>query len=109
MKPDAGGATAGYDPSAIASDPTAMMHMLGPIMFVYFAVWFAICAFFAFLNWRVFSKAGYPGALGLIWLALAIPVLNILACLAILIVWTWFAFAQWPVLKGQQTGGPVKA
>ena len=85
-------------------DPTAMMEALGPMMAIYFGVWLVICAFFAFLNWRVFSKAGYPGALGLVWLGLAIPLLNILAALAILIIWIWFAFAEWPVQKKAQGG-----
>jgi hypothetical protein len=52
-----------------------------------------------FCYWKIFSKAGYSGALSLLMI---VPLVN-------LIVFIWFAFAQWPVLKGQQSGGPVKA
>lgn len=93
-----------YDP--YSSDPEAMLAAMGPLMLGYFAVWLIICGFFAFLNWRVFSKAGYPGAIGLVWLALAIPLLNILAALAIVVIWTWFAFAKWPALNNNEPKSP---
>lgn len=87
------------DYSTYGSDPDAMMAAMGPMLMIYFGVLLVFCALAAFLNWRVFSKAGYPGALGLVWLGLAIPLLNILAGLAIVIIWIWFAFAEWPVQR----------
>ena len=49
----------------------------------------AVTIFMVFLWWRVFSKAGYSGALGLLML---VPVGNlIMLCI--------LAFSQWPVLK----------
>ncbi|MBI3437714.1 MAG: hypothetical protein HY054_03505, partial [Proteobacteria bacterium] len=55
--------------------------------------------FFIFCYWKIFSKAGYSGALSLL---LLVPLANV-----VLII--WFAFAQWPVLKGQQAGDVVKS
>ena len=49
----------------------------------------AVTIFMVFLWWRIFSKAGYSGALGLLML---IPLGN-LVMLCIL------AFSKWPVLK----------
>lgn len=85
-------------------DPETMMAAMGPMMLVWYGVWFVICCFFAFLQWKVFSKAGYPGWIGLLWVGLGIPLLNILAAVAILVVWIWFAFAEWPVIKKAQGG-----
>lgn len=48
----------------------------------------AIVAFMIFCWWRVFSKAGYSGALSLL---LLVPFGN-------LIVLLWLAFGNWPVL-----------
>jgi len=40
-------------------------------------------------NWKIFSKAGYPGILSL---AMLVPILNV-------ILWLYLAFGEWPVLK----------
>jgi len=48
----------------------------------------AITAFFVWLFWRIFAKAGYNGALGLLCL---IPTVGPLICLIVL------AFGTWPV------------
>ena len=96
MKPDAGGAS-GYDPSAIASDPTAMLHMFGPYMAAFAIVGLLIFVFFIFLWWKIFSKAGYSGALSLVFLACIIPFIGWIVPLIMII---WFAFADWPVRKG---------
>jgi len=39
--------------------------------------------------WKIFSKAGYPGVLGLTML---VPLLNVIMVL-------FLAFSEWPVLK----------
>jgi hypothetical protein len=52
-------------------------------------IWLVIVAFLIFIYWKIFSKAGYSGALALL---LIVPIVNL-----ILII--WFAFADWPILK----------
>lgn len=51
-----------------------------------------ITAFFIFCLWRIFTKAGYSGAMALLAL---IPGLGPLICLCVL------AFGNWPVLRGR--------
>jgi hypothetical protein len=83
----------------MSGDPTAMMQMLGPYMAVFLIVALVFFVFWIFLWWKIFSKAGYSGALSLTFLAGIIPFVG---WIVPLIVFIWFAFAQWPVLKGQQ-------
>jgi hypothetical protein len=61
-----------------------------------FAFALVIFALWLFVQWRIFAKAGYPGALSLINLAVLIPVIGILIVFGLQI---WFAFAHWPALK----------
>ena len=42
--------------------------------------------------WKIFAKAGYPGALGLL---LLVPLVN-------LVMFFFLAFSEWPVLKELQ-------
>ena len=65
---------------AVAAAITAAMGTF-LILFIAFTV------FFVWLFWRVFAKAGFPGAMGLLCL---IPSIGPLVCLLIL------AFATWP-------------
>jgi len=44
--------------------------------------------------WKIFSKAGYSGALSLL---LFVPLLNI-------ILLFWFAFAEWPIERSRKSG-----
>lgn len=44
-----------------------------------------------FPHWRMFQRAGYPGAMALLML---VPLVN-------LIVLIWFAFADWPALRAR--------
>ncbi|MBY0563960.1 MAG: hypothetical protein K2P58_07215 [Hyphomonadaceae bacterium] len=64
-----------------------------------FAIALGAFVFWVFLQWRVFSKAGFPGALALINLAVFVPVVGIVIVLALQ---AWFAFAQWPALRKPQ-------
>ena len=96
MKPDAAG---GYDPNAVPPEAAQMMAAMGPFFATFGLIMLAVCVFMIFCYWKIFSKAGYSGALSLLMI---VPLVN-------LIVFIWFAFAQWPVLKGGQQGGPVKA
>ncbi|MDX2275205.1 MAG: hypothetical protein NW206_07110 [Hyphomonadaceae bacterium] len=66
-------------------DPTAMAGMMG----AFGIVWLVVIAFFIFLWWKIFSKAGFSGWLSLL---LLVPIAN-------LIVIIYFAFADWPALK----------
>jgi uncharacterized membrane protein YhaH (DUF805 family) len=92
MKPDAAG---GYDTSSVPPEAMQMMAALGPIFAVMALIGLAIFVFMIFCYWKIFSKAGYSGALSLLMI---VPLVN-------LILFIWFAFAEWPVLKG---GAPAK-
>jgi uncharacterized membrane protein YhaH (DUF805 family) len=72
----------GGDPDAAVA---TMMGMVGVIALIGLAV----TIFQIFLFWRIFSKAGYSGALSLLML---VPIANF-----VLII--WFAFAEWPVQR----------
>ncbi|MEJ0059277.1 MAG: hypothetical protein WDM79_06815 [Terricaulis sp.] len=70
------------DPYASSGDPTAaIMGMMGGFMLI----WLVVIAFAIFCYWKIFSKAGYSGALSLL---LLVPIAN-------LVVVVWFAFADW--------------
>jgi|HubBroStandDraft_3_1064219.scaffolds.fasta_scaffold525309_2 hypothetical protein len=63
-----------------------MRDLLQPLqlMFIFLAAGVIVLPF-----WKICSKAGYPGALGLLIL---IPLANLIMLLVL-------AFAEWPVLK----------
>lgn len=88
MKPDAGG----YDASSMSPDSAATLAAMGPFFATFGLIMLAVFVFMIFCYWRIFSKAGYSGALSLLML---VPLANI-------ILFIWFAFADWPALKGAQ-------
>ena len=111
MKPDSGGGTGDIMMPTGAEDPTAMMTemmaTMGPFIAVFALVGLAFFAFMIFIQWKIFSKAGHPGALALLNLLLLIPLINIIGGIVMLVVWVWFAFSDWPALKrAQQTPQP---
>lgn len=57
---------------------------------------FLLYALWIFFQWRIFAKAGFPGPLALINLAVFIPFVGILIVFGL---HAWFAFADWPALK----------
>ena len=63
-----------------------MLRSIGPIEVAIILI-VAVLPLIAF--WRIFSKAGYPGALGILMI---VPVVN-------LVMFFFLAFAEWPVLK----------
>ncbi len=65
------------------------MHMMMTILPIFFIIGFAFLAFFIFLFWRIFTKAGMSGWLSLIVL---FPGFGHLIVLCIL------AFADWKVV-----------
>lgn len=108
MKPDTSVGGGAFDPSAMSSgDPTAMLAALGPFMAVFMIVGLAIAVFSIFCWWKIFSKAGFNGALSLVFLAGIIPLIGPIICL---ILFTWFAFSDWPVRKGvAASAAPMKS
>jgi hypothetical protein len=84
-----------FDPSAMG-DPTAMLAALGPFVAVFLIVGLAIAVFMIFCWWKIFSKAGYNGALALVFISAIIPFIGPIICL---ILFIWFAFADWPATK----------
>ena len=68
----------------IAFTPVTML-----IVLIFLVTSVAMAAFFIFLWWRIFSKVGYSGALGLLIL---VPFGN-------LIVLCILAFSQWPIRR----------
>ena len=83
-------------PSTYNGDPSAMMAAMGPYFMVIAIIGIAIAVFSIFCWWKIFSKAGYNGALALVFLAGIIPLIGPIICLVLFI---WFAFAEWPVTK----------
>lgn len=72
------------DPSALAGAFAAMGCVIWLLVLV-FAVAFPIFCF-----WRIFTKAGFSGALSLLWL---VPFVGPIIVICIL------AFGEWPSLK----------
>jgi uncharacterized membrane protein YhaH (DUF805 family) len=106
MKPDAAGAPASYDPSSMA-EVNNWVSMMGPYFAVAAIIGLAVFVFYIFVWWKIFSKAGYSGALALLNLCVLIPFIGWIVPLVLTI---WFAFADWPVRKGLTVNnpGPVK-
>ncbi|MES1198363.1 MAG: hypothetical protein ABUS48_00075 [Pseudomonadota bacterium] len=70
-------------------DNSAAMAAVMSMMGTFALIWLVVVAFFIFCYWKIFTKAGFSGALSLL---LLVPIAN-------LIVIIWFAFADWPALK----------
>jgi hypothetical protein len=83
-------------PSNYGGDPSAMMAAMGPYMMVVGIIGLALFAFYIFLWWKIFAKAGHNGALALLNLAIIIPFVGWLVPLILTI---WFAFSDWPALR----------
>jgi hypothetical protein len=68
----------------------------GMLWAITFGIGLVLYAFWIFIQWKIFAKAGFPGALALINLAVFIPFVGFLAAIGLQV---WFAFADWPALK----------
>lgn len=75
------------------SNMAAGIAAMGIGFWLFFVV---VLIFEIYLMWRIAAKAGYPGAASLLML---IPVVN-------LIVFIYFAFAEWPIER-QARGGQL--
>lgn len=89
------------------SEAEAMLQSMGPFLAVFAIVGLAMFAFSIFIQWKIFSKAGHPGALALLNILLIIPLINLIGIFVVAGLWIWFAFSEWPALKRAQGGPPV--
>ncbi len=78
------------------ADQEQAMAMISGMMGTFGIIVLLVCVFMIFCYWKIFSKAGYSGALSLLML---VPIAN-------LILFIWFAFAEWPVIKQARGGAP---
>ncbi|MBI1756471.1 MAG: hypothetical protein HYR64_05130 [Fimbriimonas ginsengisoli] len=73
------------------------MGALVAIMAGYAVFWIALMALIIWCYWKIFSKAGFNGALSLLFL---VPCAN-------LVILIWFAFSEWPIERqGRANMGP---
>ena len=84
------------DYSTYGGDPNAMMAMMSGMMGMFLIVGLIILVLWIVLWWKIFAKAGYSGALSLIFLASIIPLIGIFVPIILI---GWFAFAKWPALN----------
>ena len=77
-------------PGGVSHKERMMLRSIGPIEITIILL-VGILPVIAF--WKIFAKAGYPGALGLL---LLVPLVN-------LVMFFFLAFSQWPVLRELET------
>jgi hypothetical protein len=83
-----------------SGDPTAAMAMAGGMMGAFLIVGLIVLVLFIVFWWKIFQKAGYNGALSLIFIACIIPLVGALVPIVLI---GWFAFADWPALKNRSS------
>ena len=76
----------------LGSSGTAAAAMMGTFFVIWVVFLIAITALFIWFYWRIFTKAGFSGALSLLNL---VPGVGPLICVLIL------AFGEWPALQGR--------
>ena len=72
----------GYDSSGVSA-------LSGSLILIWLVISVAAIVFAVIIYWRIFAKAGYNGAMGLL---MFIPIAN-------LIVLCMLAFAEWPIQR----------
>jgi hypothetical protein len=82
------------------SDPNAAMAMMGGMMGAFMIVGLIVLVLWIVFWWKIFARAGYSGALSLIFLACIIPVVGMIVPIILI---GWFAFAEWPALKNRSS------
>jgi heme/copper-type cytochrome/quinol oxidase subunit 2 len=75
-----------YDSS---SSGQGLAAILGAGLIIYLVISLVLLVFAVIVWWKIFSKAGYSGAMGLL---MFVPIAN-------LIVLLMLAFAEWPILR----------
>jgi hypothetical protein len=78
------------------SDPNAAMAMMSGMMGMMLIVGLIFLVLWIVFWWKIFSQAGYSGALSLIFLACIIPLIGWIVPIVLV---GWFAFAKWPALN----------
>lgn len=81
----------------------AAAGIFGAFALFYFLFICVIVAFFIWMYWRIFAKAGFSGALALLNL---IPGVGSLVCIIILAFGTWPRDAQTPYIAVNPSGTP---
>ncbi len=92
------------DYSQYSGDPNAAIAMMSGMMGAFLLVGLLVLILFIVFWWKIFSKAGYSGALSLIFLASIIPLIGWIVPIVLM---GWFAFAEWPALKNRGQTPPV--
>jgi hypothetical protein len=87
-----------------SGDPNAALAMMSGMMGIFLLIGLAVLVLFIVFWWKIFSKAGYSGALSLIFLASIIPLIG---WIVPIVLRGWFAFADWPAFK--MAGAPPVA
>jgi len=86
------------------NDNGSATALFGAFTLVYCFVVIAIIAFSIFLYWRIFSKAGYNGAMSLLAL---IPGVGLLIMICILAFGTWPALQELEFYRPQRGAPPM--
>lgn len=79
--------------------PEFPIRVFGPVFFVSLAISLAVLILSIVIWWRIFAKAGYSGAMGLL---MFVPIANVIVLLIL-------AFGRWPIeeelerLRGRMT------
>ena len=76
-------------PDNSASGSGALAAVFGGAILVYLLIMIALIVFSVIVYWKIFSKAGYSGALGLL---MFVPIAN-------LVVLCVLAFGEWPIYR----------
>ncbi len=71
------------------SSSGALAAVFGGAILVYLLIMIALIVFSVIVYWKIFSKAGYSGALGLL---MFVPIANI-------VVLCVLAFGEWPIYR----------
>ena len=73
----------------LASVLTDVYTALGNAVLIFFLIGIVIIVFAVIIWWKIFAKAGYSGAMGLL---MFVPIANLIVLLIL-------AFGQWPIHK----------
>lgn len=71
------------------SSANGLGAIIGGALIVWLIIMLAIIVFAVIIYWKIFSKAGYSGAMGLL---MFVPIANIIALCVL-------AFGEWPIYR----------
>ena len=84
--------------SQYTSDDAAAVAMMSGMMGGFLIIGLIVLVLFIVFWWKIFQKAGYNGALSLIFLASIVPLIGWIVPIVLI---GWFAFSEWPALKNK--------